>query len=211
MLAEFEQSLRQRIIDVKETEAQSHIDDLLQPLEEQTDEARERAEQAAWNRVFSAGETLLQEQGRRVGVGLKTSIGDKINMVAEIFSHGFPPPLDFNQASKIWGLEKDVDFDGKTQRVSIFARAKRRSAKDVDRMLINIAGVELFMTRPASYTPADVSVGLSLGQQLVSTDLSDANFFKEAITRIRQQNHGVASISPSPARATRAMRSRWII
>jgi hypothetical protein len=135
-------------------------------------------------------------------------------MVSELMSHGFPPPLDFTQAERIWGLEKDVDFAGEAGRASILARARLSTPINADALIINVGEIELSMSRSEYRRRSDsqhVYFSLSLGGQNVSADLSDANFFNEVITRVRQQASSVTPLSPSPANAQRLLRPRWII
>jgi len=216
MIIEFEKALRRRIAENAASQPvieEAEIDE--EEIEiDAAQEAREKVEQAAWDGVFTAAETLLQEQGHRVGVGLGKSIGDKVAMVSELMSHGFPPPLDFTQAERIWGLEKDVDFAGEAGRASILARARLSTPINADALIINVGEIELSMSRSEYRRRSDsqhVYFSLSLGGQNVSADLSDANFFNEVITRVRQQASSVTPLSPSPANAQRLLRPRWII
>lgn len=158
----------------------------------QRDEQRQKQEeveardvelaQPVWKDVFSSCEELLQQEGQPLPRNKWGYLWPK--------RRGIVPHRPFRafQYEKVWLLEKDVQIDGKTQEVIVFAISTGDSPKDASEIGIGIGKFSVVLNKYSQ--SGEISADLYQDYDDWYDEparTSDANFFKEVIVKARQQ------------------------
>lgn len=166
--------------------------------QEEAELQAEEEEQATWNNVFMVGEELLAEQGSREAFSLIEKVYGKYIWLRWVFE-SMLRPYKSDELSRLWSLEKDVDLDGETKKMTVAARAEKHSPRNADRLHIGIGELSLVLRKnnPLGFRYPDgfIRSELYIGDQEVTTQLADANFFKEVIAKAREQTPATAAAS----------------
>jgi len=172
MSAEYEQALDRRLQDLKAGE-------------EAKDAESEKA-QPFWRGVFEESERLLEREGTPEPQSLWGKIEPKL---AFLFTSTILRPLRRDAFSRVWVLEKDVDFDGKTKSVTITARSNGKSPKNSYELGIDVGELSLRARKFGVFGTIDnlVRVDIYRGEDEVpQPGISDATFFQEVIVKTAQ-------------------------
>lgn len=140
--------------------------------------------QEAWKNIFSMSENLLKEQGSHLHFDMRKSLNAKFAWLFWHFDRGHAP-FKFDQLSRIWSLEKDVNFDEETRKIQVTAVANKHSPTDASELEIEIGEIQVRLKRYEYYRKDDfIRATLYNGEQEISPiELKDVNFFQSVLEK----------------------------
>lgn len=137
--------------------------------------------------IFRSCVELLEQEGQVIPPSERALFIPFVNKYRQIVPHRPFKAMDYE---KKWLLEKDVQIDGKTERVTVFARGN--SLRNLDEIGIGVR--EFSLVSGGRFDRRDWATATLHQDDSWYGDLagtSDANFFKEVLTKVREQSPAI--------------------